>query len=66
LATLLIRVNQEDLTARKIKADAFNHLAITVTNPNWRNWYITEFWEDRRHPEPRRRRRISNCGLVVF
>jgi alkyl sulfatase BDS1-like metallo-beta-lactamase superfamily hydrolase len=41
LATLLIRVNQEDMTARKIKADAFNHLAITVTNPNWRNWYIT-------------------------
>ena len=41
LATLLIRVNHEDMTARKIKADAFRRLATTVTNPNWRNWYIT-------------------------
>lgn len=41
LATLLIRVNHEDMTARKIKADAFRQLATTVTNPNWRNWYIT-------------------------
>jgi alkyl sulfatase BDS1-like metallo-beta-lactamase superfamily hydrolase len=41
LATLLIRVDHEDFAARKVKADAFRQLATTVTNPNWRNWYIT-------------------------
>lgn len=41
LATLLVRVDNNDFKARKIKADAFRKLAITVTNPNWRNWYIT-------------------------
>lgn len=41
LATLLIRVDLQNYTARKIKADAFRQLATTVTNPNWRNWYIT-------------------------
>jgi hypothetical protein len=41
LATLLIRVDHEDFAARRVKADAFRHLATGVTNPNWRNWYIT-------------------------
>jgi alkyl sulfatase BDS1-like metallo-beta-lactamase superfamily hydrolase len=41
LATLLIRVNHENYPARKIKAEAFDNLAQAVTNPNWRNWYIT-------------------------
>ena len=41
LATLLIRVDHDNFAARKIKADAFRQLATQVTNPNWRNWYIT-------------------------
>jgi len=41
LATILIRANHEDIAARKVKAAAFRQLATQVTNPNWRNWYIT-------------------------
>jgi alkyl sulfatase BDS1-like metallo-beta-lactamase superfamily hydrolase len=41
LATLLIRINHEDMNARRLKADAFQQLSQPVTNPNWRNWYIT-------------------------
>lgn len=41
LATLLIRADHENFNARKIKAKAFRQLAITVTNPNWRNWYLS-------------------------
>ncbi|PYQ29946.1 MAG: hypothetical protein DMF56_09475 [Acidobacteria bacterium] len=41
LATILIRVDHEDMPARQVKANAFRQLATQVTNPNWRNWYIT-------------------------
>jgi alkyl sulfatase BDS1-like metallo-beta-lactamase superfamily hydrolase len=52
LATLLIRVNHQDTAARLVKANAFRQLAQTVTNPNWRNWYITAAWELCRQTSP--------------
>jgi len=41
LATLLIRINHEDMAARQLKAQAFVKLAEPVTNPNWRSWYLS-------------------------
>jgi len=41
LATLLIRVDHEDMAAREAKADAFVALSEPEINPNWRNWYMT-------------------------
>ena len=41
LLTHLIRVNKEDLEARKLKADSLRQLAYKTENSNWRNWYIT-------------------------
>ena len=41
LLTHLIRVNNNDLEARKLKADALRQLAYRTENTNWRNWYIT-------------------------
>ena len=41
LLTHLIRVNQDDLEARKLKADSLRQLAYKTENSNWRNWYIT-------------------------
>jgi alkyl sulfatase BDS1-like metallo-beta-lactamase superfamily hydrolase len=41
LLTHLIRVNKDDLEARKLKADALRQLAYKTENTNWRNWYIT-------------------------
>jgi alkyl sulfatase BDS1-like metallo-beta-lactamase superfamily hydrolase len=45
LMTLVIRVNHDDRDARKIKAAAFRNLAVMVTNPNWRDWYISSAME---------------------
>lgn len=41
LLTHLIRVNKEDLEARKLKAASLRQLAYKTENTNWRNWYIT-------------------------
>jgi len=41
LATLLIRVDHDDMAAREAKADAFVALSEPEINPNWRNWYMT-------------------------
>ena len=41
LLTHLIRINKEDLEARKLKADSLRQLAYKTENSNWRNWYIT-------------------------
>ncbi len=41
LLTHLIRVNKDDLEARKLKADSLRQLAYKTENSNWRNWYIT-------------------------
>jgi alkyl sulfatase BDS1-like metallo-beta-lactamase superfamily hydrolase len=45
LMTLVIRVNHDDRDARKIKGAAFRNLAVMVTNPNWRDWYISSSME---------------------
>ncbi len=41
LSTHLIRVNKDDMEARKLKADSLRQLAYKTENTNWRNWYIT-------------------------
>ena len=41
ILTYVIRVNNSDLEARKIKANALRQLAYKTENINWRNWYIT-------------------------
>lgn len=41
LATLLVTRNPKDQPAREVKAAAFMALAEPLTNPNWRNWYLT-------------------------
>lgn len=41
LLTHVIRANNNDLEARKLKADALRQLAYKTANSNWRNWYIT-------------------------
>lgn len=41
LLTHLIRVNNNDREARKLKADSLRQLAYKTENINWRNWYIT-------------------------
>lgn len=45
LATLLVTRDPEDKPAREEKAAAYVQLAIPVTNPNWRNWYLTAAME---------------------
>ncbi|HVR40085.1 MAG TPA: alkyl sulfatase dimerization domain-containing protein [Thermoanaerobaculia bacterium] len=41
LATLLVSADPEEKNGREAKAKAYMKLAEPVTNPNWRNWYIT-------------------------
>jgi alkyl sulfatase BDS1-like metallo-beta-lactamase superfamily hydrolase len=41
LATLLVSRDPMDKASREAKAQAYVELAIPVTNPNWRNWYLT-------------------------
>jgi alkyl sulfatase BDS1-like metallo-beta-lactamase superfamily hydrolase len=41
LTSILVRRDPSDIQARELKAQAFEKLAAPVTNPNWRNWYIT-------------------------
>ena len=45
LATYLIRLNKQDLQARKIKAASFRQLGYANMNINWRNWYLTSALE---------------------
>ncbi|HVE70189.1 MAG TPA: alkyl sulfatase dimerization domain-containing protein [Thermoanaerobaculia bacterium] len=45
LATLLVTRDPSDKSAREAKAQAYVELAIPVTNPNWRNWYLTSAQE---------------------
>lgn len=45
LATLLVTRDPQDKPAREEKAAAYVQLAIPVTNPNWRNWYLTAAME---------------------
>ena len=41
LATLLIRVDFQNMDARRLKATSFRQLAYAQLNSNWRNWYLT-------------------------
>jgi alkyl sulfatase BDS1-like metallo-beta-lactamase superfamily hydrolase len=45
LATLLIRINNEDSKAKEIKAASFRQLGYANMNINWRNWYLTSALE---------------------
>ena len=45
LATYLIRVDKDNMEARKIKAAAFRQLGYASMNINWRNWYLTSALE---------------------
>ena len=41
ILTNVIRVDNNDMEARKLKADAYRKFAYTQTNINWRNWSLT-------------------------
>jgi alkyl sulfatase BDS1-like metallo-beta-lactamase superfamily hydrolase len=41
LTTHLVRVNNDDGDARKLKAEALRKIGYGRTNINWRNWYLT-------------------------
>jgi alkyl sulfatase BDS1-like metallo-beta-lactamase superfamily hydrolase len=41
LLTNLIRIDHDDMEARKLKAEAYRQFAYTLTNVNWRNWSLT-------------------------
>ena len=45
LATHLIRINHDDWDARNFKAEALRQIGYTLTNNNWRNWYLTSAQE---------------------
>ena len=41
ILTNVIRVNHEDMEARRLKAEAYRQFAYTLVNVNWRNWSLT-------------------------
>jgi alkyl sulfatase BDS1-like metallo-beta-lactamase superfamily hydrolase len=41
ILTNVIRVDNNDMEARKLKAEAYRQWAYTLTNVNWRNWSMT-------------------------
>ena len=41
LATLLVRLDLDDVDARSIKAEALRELGYRTENTNWRNWYLS-------------------------
>lgn len=41
LVSHLIRINQEDAAAKKIKANACRMMGYSAENATWRNWYLT-------------------------
>jgi alkyl sulfatase BDS1-like metallo-beta-lactamase superfamily hydrolase len=45
LTTYLIRINNDDMRAREIKARAFRKLGYANMNINWRNWYLSSALE---------------------
>ncbi|MFJ6566769.1 alkyl sulfatase dimerization domain-containing protein [Streptomyces sp. NPDC091292] len=45
LLTHLIRVDNNDTAARLAKAENLRHIGYTLTNNNWRNWYMTSAQE---------------------
>lgn len=45
LVSHLIRLDEDDIEARTIKAAAFRRLGYASMNINWRNWYLTSAME---------------------
>ncbi len=41
ILTNVIRVDRDDMEARRLKAEAYRKWAFTLTNVNWRNWSLT-------------------------
>ena len=41
ILTNVIRVDNNDMQARKLKAEAYRQFAYTLVNVNWRNWTLT-------------------------
>jgi alkyl sulfatase BDS1-like metallo-beta-lactamase superfamily hydrolase len=41
ILTNVIRINQDDMEARRLKAEAYRQFAYTLVNVNWRNWSLT-------------------------
>ncbi len=41
ILTNVIRVDNSDMAARRLKAEAYRKFAYTLTNINWRNWSLT-------------------------
>lgn len=41
LVTYLIRIQNDDLDARRLKAQALRELGYRTANTNWRDWYVT-------------------------
>ncbi len=45
LLTHIIRLNTKDMKARTLKAKNLREIGFTLTNNNWRNWYMTSALE---------------------
>jgi len=45
LLTHIIRLNTKDMEARNLKAKNLREIGFTLTNNNWRNWYMTSALE---------------------
>jgi linear primary-alkylsulfatase len=45
LLTHIIRLNIDDMEARNLKARNLREIGFTLTNNNWRNWYMTSALE---------------------
>ncbi len=41
ILTNVIRIDHDDIEARRLKAEAYRKFAYTLTNVNWRNWTLT-------------------------
>jgi alkyl sulfatase BDS1-like metallo-beta-lactamase superfamily hydrolase len=41
ILTNVIRIDQNDMKARRLKAEAYRQFAYTLVNVNWRNWSLT-------------------------
>jgi len=67
LATLLVSMDPKATDGRGAKANAFWKLAGLVTNPNWRNWYITaalELQNESTTPKPAIVGGLTSPGIV--
>jgi alkyl sulfatase BDS1-like metallo-beta-lactamase superfamily hydrolase len=63
LATLLIRIDHDDVAARRIKAASFRRQGYAQINAIWRNWYLSGARELERIEPPAIRRVTAKAGL---